>query len=77
MAASQSYAEDSDSDWEDIHYVIGDSRKAIKFTENTLRKFRKDNMETGIFIDPSEYVRILINTLKYRYFFENLEKFVV
>jgi len=41
--------------------VIEESCKAIKFTENTLKKFRKDNMETGIFIDPSEYVCDVFN----------------
>ena len=56
LSTTQSYVDDSDSDLEDIHYVIVESCKAIKFTENTLKKFRKDNMETGIFIDPSEYV---------------------
>lgn len=55
LSTTQSYVDDSDSDLEDIHYVIEESCKAIKFTENTLKKFRKDNMETGIFIDPSEY----------------------
>ena len=46
---------DSDSDLEDFQHVIGESMKALLFTEGTLTKTRKDAMETGIVLDPSEY----------------------
>ena len=48
--------DDSDSDLEDFQNVIAESQKALTFTQNTLTKPRKDSMETGIYLDPSEYV---------------------
>ena len=46
---------DSDSDLEDFQHVIGESLKALAFTEGALTKHRRDAMETGIVLDPSEY----------------------
>ena len=48
--------DDSDSDLEDFNDVLEESRKALHFTEVTLQKKRKDPLETGIFLDPAEYV---------------------
>ena len=49
--------EDSDSDLEDFEYCIRDSQRAIAFTEGTLTRV-KDPMDTGLYMDPSEYVNI-------------------
>ena len=48
---------DSDSDLEDFQNVVSESVKALTFTENALYKQRKDPMESGIVLDPAEYVR--------------------
>ena len=47
---------DSDSDLEDFQHVVADSLKALTFTERALTKRRRDAMETGIVLDPAEYV---------------------
>ena len=47
---------DSDSDLEDFQHVVADSLKALTFTERALTKRRRDVMETGIVLDPAEYV---------------------
>ena len=59
-AAHSGSVEESDSDLEDFRDVIDESRKAINFTQSTLRKQHKDPMETGVLLDPSEYVSIYI-----------------
>ncbi len=51
-------AEDSDSDLEDLHHVIKESRQQLQVAECALKKHRKDVMDTGIYIDPSKYVSI-------------------
>ena len=48
--------DESDSDLEDFKDVVDESRKAMLFTQSTLRKQQKDPMDTGILYDPSEYV---------------------
>ena len=48
---------DSDSDVDEFHYVITESQKAMDFTESTLAiKPGKDAMNTGVYLNPSEYV---------------------
>ena len=51
-----SRADDSDSDLDDLHHVIEESRQQLQVTESALKKYRKDVMDTGIYIDPSKYV---------------------
>ena len=61
---------DSDSDLDDFRYVIAESQKAIKFTQSTLSKNCRDVMETGVCLDPTEYVRLARNTQFGRYLLE-------
>ncbi len=51
-------ADDSDSDLEDLHHVIKESRQQLQVAECALKKHRKDVMDTGIYLDPSKYVSI-------------------
>ncbi len=48
--------DDSDSDMEDLHHVIEESRQQIRVTESSLKKHRKDVLDTGIYLDSSKYV---------------------
>lgn len=58
MAADNSHV-DSDSDLEDLHHVIQESSQQISVTENSLKKKRKDPMDTGISFDQSKYAELL------------------
>ena len=51
-----SRADDSDSDLEDFHHVVEESRHQIKVAESVLKRHHKDVMDTGIYMDPSKYV---------------------
>lgn len=54
--------DDSDSDLEDLHHVIEESRQQLQVAESALKKHRKDVMDTGIYIDPSKYVSLQLHT---------------
>ena len=59
----QSRVDDSDdSDLEDLHHVIEESRRQIRVTESSLNKHRKDIMDAGIYLDSSKYVCLLISS---------------
>ncbi|CAH1791757.1 unnamed protein product [Owenia fusiformis] len=51
--------EDSDSDIEDLHHVIKESTDQIHVAAAVLKKYRKDVMDTGIYLDPSKYAEVV------------------
>lgn len=52
-----SHVDDSDSDLEDLHHVIEESRQQITVAESVLNKHHKDVFDTGLYMDASKYVR--------------------
>ncbi|ESP01616.1 hypothetical protein LOTGIDRAFT_172560 [Lottia gigantea] len=51
--------DDSDSDIEDFHHIIDQSKLQLKKADQSLKKKRKDAMGTGIHLNPAKYVEIL------------------
>ena len=53
-----SHVDDSDSDLEDLHHVIEESRQQIAVAEQVLNKHHKDVLDTGLYMDASKYVSL-------------------
>lgn len=51
--------EDSDSDIEDLHHVLEESRMQLKVADRSLRKKRKDPLKTGLYINPGKYGELM------------------
>ena len=58
MPSNQCVYEDSDSDIEDLHHVLEESRMQLKVADRSLRKKRKDPLKTGLYLNPGKYVSI-------------------
>ncbi|KAL4237335.1 hypothetical protein ACF0H5_002053 [Mactra antiquata] len=51
--------EDSDSDIEDLHHVLEESRMQLKVADRSLKKKRKDPLKTGLYLNPGKYGELL------------------
>ncbi|XP_013384395.1 uncharacterized protein LOC106154553 [Lingula anatina] len=58
-SGDSSRVDDSDSDMEDFQHVINESAKQIQVTETSLKKQRRDAMDTGLCMDPSKYAELV------------------
>lgn len=56
VASSKGTFEDSDSDIEDLHHVLEESRMQLKVADKSLKKKRKDPLKTGLYLTPGKYV---------------------
>lgn len=56
VASSKGTFEDSDSDIEDLHHVLEESRMQLKVADKSLKKKRKDPLKTGLYLNPGKYV---------------------
>lgn len=56
MPSNQGNFEDSDSDIEDLHHVLEESRMQLKVADKSLKKKRKDPLKTGLYLNPGKYV---------------------
>ena len=52
--------DDSDSDIEDLHHVLEESRMQLKVADKSLRKKRKDPLGTGLYLNPGKYVSNIV-----------------
>lgn len=59
MPSNQGNFEDSDSDIEDLHHVLEESRMQLKVADRSLKKKRKDPLKTGLYLNPGKYVSCL------------------
>ncbi|KAL3873508.1 hypothetical protein ACJMK2_036617 [Sinanodonta woodiana] len=59
VPSSSANYEDSDSDIEDLHHVLEESRTQLKVADHSLRKKRKDSMGTGLYLNPGKYGELL------------------
>ena len=57
---SASHYEDSDSDLEDLCYVLDESHTQLKVADHSLKKKRKDPLGTGLHLNPSKYVSVIV-----------------
>jgi len=59
VPSSQGNFDDSDSDIEDLHHVLEESRMQLKVADRSLRKKRKDPLKTGLYLNPGKYGELL------------------
>ncbi|XP_053408387.1 uncharacterized protein LOC123564827 [Mercenaria mercenaria] len=59
VPSSKGNFEDSDSDIEDLHHVLEESRMQLKVADRSLKKKRKDPLKTGLYLNPGKYGELL------------------
>ena len=65
VPSNQGNFDDSDSDIEELHHVLEESRMQLKVADKSLRKKRKDPLGTGLYLNPGKYVRLSLFSYKW------------
>ena len=60
VPSNQGNFDDSDSDIEELHHVLEESRMQLKVADKSLRKKRKDPLGTGLYLNPGKYVSFML-----------------
>lgn len=59
VPSNQGNFDDSDSDIEELHHVLEESRMQLKVADKSLRKKRKDPLGTGLYLNPGKYGELM------------------
>lgn len=59
VPSNQGNFDDSDSDIEELHHVLEESRMQLKVADKSLKKKRKDPLGTGLYLNPGKYGELM------------------